>query len=147
MWNLICFRLALWPTLRQKFMNFLTLFSLVEASSRYCRDSHNFLTFLTTRLQISWFLGNIILKRNVSWLNQNGNVYCCSIVPDNSPHVNAENCKLYNAVSKRVHDGFQGHSTYTFGKYLLEDDLRSSIFGTFVVKFLACLPLVGFSNI
>ena len=75
------------------------------------------------------------------------NVYCCSIVIDNSPHVNAENCKLYNAVSKRVHDGFQGHSTYTFGKYLLEDDLRSSIFGTFVVKFLACLPLVGFSNI
>ena len=29
----------------------------------------------------------------------------------------------------------------------LEDDLRSKIFGTFVVKFLACLPLLGFSNI
>ena len=28
-----------------------------------------------------------------------------------------------------------------------EDDLRSKIFGTFVVKFLACLPLLGFSNI
>ena len=28
-----------------------------------------------------------------------------------------------------------------------EDDLRSIIFGTFVVKFLACLPLLGFSNI
>ena len=27
-----------------------------------------------------------------------------------------------------------------------EDDLRSRIFGTFVVKFLACLPLLGFSN-
>ena len=27
------------------------------------------------------------------------------------------------------------------------DDLRSTIFGTFVVKFLACLPLLGFSNI
>ena len=27
-----------------------------------------------------------------------------------------------------------------------EDDLRSRIFGTFV-KFLACLPLLGFSNI
>ena len=27
-----------------------------------------------------------------------------------------------------------------------EDDLRSRIFGTFVVKFLACLPLQGFSN-
>ena len=28
-----------------------------------------------------------------------------------------------------------------------EDDLRSKIFGTFVVKFLACLPLLGFLNI
>ena len=28
-----------------------------------------------------------------------------------------------------------------------EGDLRSRIFGTFVVKFLACLPLLGFSNI
>ena len=28
-----------------------------------------------------------------------------------------------------------------------EDDLRSRIFGTFVVKFLACLPLLGSSNI
>ena len=28
-----------------------------------------------------------------------------------------------------------------------EDDLRSKIFGTFFVKFLACLPLLGFSNI
>ena len=28
-----------------------------------------------------------------------------------------------------------------------EDDLRSRIFGAFAVKFLACLHLVGFSNI
>ena len=28
-----------------------------------------------------------------------------------------------------------------------EDDLRSRIFGAFVVKFLARLPLLGFSNI
>ena len=28
-----------------------------------------------------------------------------------------------------------------------EDDLRATIFGTFVVKFLPCLPLLGFSNI
>ena len=28
-----------------------------------------------------------------------------------------------------------------------EDDLRSRIFGTFAVKFLACLLLLGFSNI
>ena len=28
-----------------------------------------------------------------------------------------------------------------------EDDLKPRIFGTFAVKFLACLPLQGFSNI
>ena len=28
-----------------------------------------------------------------------------------------------------------------------EDDLRSRIFGTFVIKFIACLLLLGFSNI
>ena len=28
-----------------------------------------------------------------------------------------------------------------------EDDLRSRIFVTFVLRFLACLPLLGFSNI
>ena len=28
-----------------------------------------------------------------------------------------------------------------------EDDLGSRIFETFVVKFLACLPLLGFSNV
>ena len=37
----------------------------------------------------------------------------------------------------------QGHPT----NICLEDDLRSRIFGTFVVKFLACLPLIEFSNI
>ena len=30
---------------------------------------------------------------------------------------------------------------------LVVHDLRSRIFGTFFVKFLACLPLLGFSNI
>ena len=35
-----------------------------------------------------------------------------------------------------------------FGKNICsEDDVRSRIFETFVVKFLACLPLLGFSNI
>ena len=29
----------------------------------------------------------------------------------------------------------------------ISDDLISRIFGTFVEKFLACLPLLGFSNI
>ena len=34
----------------------------------------------------------------------------------------------------------QGHPTTIFGNICSEDDLRSRIFGTFVVKFLACLP-------
>ena len=32
-------------------------------------------------------------------------------------------------------------------KFCSEDDLRSRIFGTFFVKFLDCLPPLGFSNI
>ena len=44
------------------------------------------------------------------------------------------------------HD-YQGHPTSIFGNICSEDDLKSRIFGTFVVKFLACLPLLGFSNI
>ena len=45
------------------------------------------------------------------------------------------------------------HNTASYAGYLhyesvySEDDLRSRIFGTFVVKFLASLPLLGFSNI
>ena len=37
----------------------------------------------------------------------------------------------------------QGHPTAIFGKI----SVRKTIFGAFVVKFLACLLLLGFSNI
>ena len=43
---------------------------------------------------------------------------------------------------------FSGAPNDNFRKNICsEDDLRSRIFETFVVKFLACLPLLGFSNI
>ena len=41
----------------------------------------------------------------------------------------------------------QGHQHQFSENICSEDDLRSGIFGTFFVKFLACLPLLGFSNI
>ena len=42
----------------------------------------------------------------------------------------------------------QGHPNVNFRENICsEDDLRSRIFGAFVVKFLACLPPLGFSNI
>ena len=41
----------------------------------------------------------------------------------------------------------QGHQRQFSENICSEDNLRSGIFGTFVVKFLACLPLLGFSNI
>ena len=42
-----------------------------------------------------------------------------------------------------------GTPNVSFRKIIIcsEDNLRSRIFGTFVVKFLACLPLLEFSNI
>ena len=46
------------------------------------------------------------------------------------------------------HVFIQGHLTSIFSENIgSEDDFRSKIFGTFVVKSLACLPLLGFSNI
>ena len=42
---------------------------------------------------------------------------------------------------------FRGTQRQFLQNICSEDDLRSRIFGTFVVKFLACLPLLGFSNI
>ena len=51
---------------------------------RFCLDSHDFSTFLTTRLPISWFLAKYIKK---------GNVYCCLIAID-SPHVNPGSCSV-----------------------------------------------------
>ena len=41
----------------------------------------------------------------------------------------------------------QGHPTSIFENICSEDDLRSRIFGTFVVKFFAGPLLPGFSNI
>ena len=44
--------------------------------------------------------------------------------------------------------GYSGAPNGNFRENICsEDDLRSRIFGAFVVKFLACLPPLGFSNI
>ena len=42
---------------------------------------------------------------------------------------------------------FRGTQSQFSENICSEDDLRSRIFRTFFVKFLACLPLLGFSNI
>ena len=44
-------------------------------------------------------------------------------------------------------DLFRGTQRQFSENICSEDDLRSRIFGAFVVKFRACLPLLGFSNI
>ena len=47
-----------------------------------------------------------------------------------------------------THKELSGAPNDNFRKNICsEDDLRSRIFGTFVVKFLVCLPLLGFSDI
>ena len=43
--------------------------------------------------------------------------------------------------------GIRGTQRQVSENICSEDDLRSRIFGTFVVKFFACLLLLGFSNI
>ena len=50
--------------------------------------------------------------------------------------------------SKKVAGQLTGAPNGNFRENICsEDDLRPRIFGAFVVKFPACLPLLGFSNI
>ena len=53
----------------------------------------------------------------------------------------------YNCVLNQEHMKIRGTQRQLSENICSEDDLRSRIFGTFVVKFLACMPLLGFSNI
>ena len=50
-------------------------------------------------------------------------------------------------ILEMVHLNSRGTQRQFSQNSCLEDDLRSSILGTFAAKFLACLPLLGFSNI
>ena len=49
--------------------------------------------------------------------------------------------RRFNSAMDSIPPVSQGHPKSIFRKYICsEDDLRSRMFGTFVVKFLACLP-------
>ena len=71
------------------------------------------------------------------------------------PSLRISNALNVSCSSKTVADDFTachrlrtGAPNDNFRKNICsEDDLRSRIFETFVVKFLACPPLLGFSNI
>ena len=56
---------------------------------------------------------------------------------------------LDSSCTQKLMGKIQGHpkAIYFRGNICSEDDSRSRIFGAFVVKFLAVLPLLGFSNI
>ena len=54
---------------------------------------------------------------------------------------------MENTPGAEVSLSHQGPQLQFSANICSEDDLRSRIFGTFVVKFLACLSLLGFSNI
>ena len=57
-------------------------------------------------------------------------------------------CSKAGRKKEVYHIPFSGAPNGNFRENICsEDDLRSRIFGAFVVKFLACLPLLGFSNI
>ena len=53
---------------------------------------------------------------------------------------NFHSCKFFEALTGAPNGNFREN-------ICSEDDLRSRILGAFVVKFLACLPLLGFWNI
>ena len=68
-----------------------------------------------------------------------------STLPTTGDNWRMERC--LHRLNLRVKDPIRGTQRQFKENICSEDDLRSRVFGTFVVKFLACLPLVGFSNI
>ena len=56
-------------------------------------------------------------------------------------------CDACHTMRELINHFIRGNQRQFSEKIYSEDDLRSSIFGTFVVRSLACLPLLGFSNI
>ena len=59
---------------------------------------------------------------------------------------NVRNCIIY-VVSLHLLGSNRGTKRQFPENICSKDDWSSRIFGTFVVKFLACLPVLGFSNI
>ena len=56
-------------------------------------------------------------------------------------------CDTCHTMRELINHFIRGNQRQFSENIYSEDDLRSSIFGTFVVRSLACLPLLGFSNI
>ena len=57
------------------------------------------------------------------------------------------NCRLFEMPHSVAHSPRAPMQRQFSENICSKDDLRSRIFGTFFVKFLACLPLLGFSDI
>ena len=116
------FKLALWPTLRQNFMNFWSFLTRpgdkhdekISNCSSTPKRSWSKLTILKWVSRCFNFSHDktqlktpSLMEWNVSLFNKNGNVYCCWIVIG-SPHVNAENRKLQET-SRRFCETLVGH--------------------------------------
>ena len=79
---------------------------------------------------------NLLNEYKMAWLNAKSLLYSNL----------GRNCKRPIGIP-RYRPYIRGNQRQFSGNICLEDDLRSRSFGTFVVKFLAWLPLLGLSNI
>ena len=77
---------------------------------------------------INWLVMTQLTHKKQSTRKQSGDIY--------SEHFESENGIMTRAPNGNFRENICS-----------EDGLRTRIFGAFVVKFLACLPLLGFSNI
>ena len=126
----LCMPGVKYQTVKQTYDNFMCYsgIALAELVSSVPRRSWNDSDY-------SAFRFSVLSRMNASRLEQ------CDICCDISQQV-------HNTNLKHIKQGHPlGHPASIFGKYLFGKYLTSRIFGTFVVKFLACLPLLGFSNI
>ena len=108
--------------------------SVQKNCSRYVREKYNCVDSPIVNRKSGYFRQLLQTVINACWL-------CFQ-----RRQINA--CRLARAsvLGLQMRD-FRGTQRQFLENICSEDDLKSRIFGTFLVKFLACLLLLGFSNI
>ena len=96
---------------------------------------------------VAWKTFYVLKNINFTTVKEVHNYFLHALIISSSLHLTLVTCGRLIAIKYTNHYS-SGAPNDNFRKIICsEDNLRSRIFGSFSVKFLACLPLLGFSNI